>query len=151
MAATQGRIGLLCPATDLVWGDAIRRMQEQNAKQEELDRARKQFWPGLVLQEVGGEGRTIPPGFRMRDPLPIELDGSYEIDGLPAGTWEVFLRNRVELPAECLRRGILPRHSIGVVQVLDGETTAVRWRIVRGLMHRRCLLWLLPAVFIVAP
>ena len=72
------------------WAESLRQLVERKASQKELDRARKEFWPGLILQEVGGEGRSLPSGYRLADPYPIKLDGSFAIDRIPPGTWELF-------------------------------------------------------------
>ena len=102
------------------WAERLRQLVERKANQKELDRARKEFWPGLILEEVGGEGRSLPAGFA--DPYPIELDGSFAIDKIPPGTWELSLRKvRFDLDGRGMSR-INIHPPLATVTLVSGET-----------------------------
>ena len=64
----------------------------RHATEDEADR----FWrlraSGLVLVENGGAGRRLP--WRRRDRFPVDENGRFAIEGIPAGTWSVFLERR---------------------------------------------------------
>jgi hypothetical protein len=91
--------GRLTPDTHLKFVHFLTRAEWDRLaflRQHESAATADRYWSllasGFVLVEHGGEGRRLPWQASRR--FPVGEDGSFAIDGIPAGRWSVYLDRR---------------------------------------------------------
>lgn len=79
------------------------------------------YKPGIYLCRPGSRKRELPSG---RQHVPFEADGSFKLDGVPAGSWDIYVRYWERTGPQSMVSGSFPIATVRDLK--DGETRTVR-------------------------